>query len=167
MVASEYSTTDNIRDNVLENQFDTATFLNNISNILKGYRYDSESKQYFSFKEEALLNGVGAKQVLNEIEGRVQNINASSHLRRKEIAMIRSDIWNSLCEKLLVKYSEFDLKAENIRPILFIVDHNVLTFLSRGENGGFFKGLSNYFQRKETVSQTYAMQPDKKGGFNI
>lgn len=161
MAASEYDREMKDRDSVLNTQFDTATFLHNLGNILKGFKYDYETKKYISVQDDGYLNPVGAKQILNEIEGRIQNVNASANLRRDEIARIRQDVWFSLCKKLLVNHKKYDLDATNIKSVLHIVDHNLLTFLSRAEEMSFFKKLSNFFQRKETVSQTYALQNEQ------
>jgi len=161
MAASEYDKELKDRDSVLAQQFDTGVFLHNLGNILKGFKYDYETKKYISVQDDGYLNPIGAKQILNEIEGRIQNVNASANLRRDEIAHMRQDVWFSLCKKLLVNHKKFELEAVNIKSVLHIVDHNLLTFLSRAEDFGFFRKLSNFFQRKETVSQTYAMQTDQ------
>lgn len=161
MAASEYDRETKDRDSVLAQQFDTGTFLHNLGNILKGFKYDYETKKYISVEDDGYLNPVGAKQILNEIEGRIQNVNASANLRRDEIAHMRQDVWFSLCKKLLVNNVKYGLDATNIKTVLHIVDHNLLTFLSRAEDFGFFKKLSGFFQRKETVSQTYSMQPEQ------
>ena len=39
--------------------------------------YDHESKKYVTIQDDGYLNAVGSRQVLNEVEGRVQNIHSS------------------------------------------------------------------------------------------
>ena len=156
MAASEYEKETSDRDNVISAQFDTGTFLQNLGNILKGFVYDSQSQEYVQVQEQGFLNAIGARQILNEIEGRIQNVNASGNLRRDEIANIRQDVWFALCKKLYVNHKKYDLDPVNFRPVLHLVDNNLLIFLSRAENGGFFNKLSNFFQRKETVQQTFS-----------
>lgn len=170
MVASEYEQMyDNMRDNVLSSQFDTSEFLSNLSHILSGLTHDPKSGHWVIRQEYAYLNELGATQILNEIKGRIQNVNASGNLRRKEIAMIREDIWNAISQKLCVNYEEYELKAENTLNILYIVDHNLLTFLSRSEEGSFFKKFSDFFSRKETVSNSYQIEQEqeKKRRFSL
>lgn len=164
MASSEYAMkSDEDKDSVLNKQFDTRTFLENLGNILKGFAYDAEQKKYVSIQDNGFLNATGAKQVLNEIEGRIQNINASANLRRQEIADIREEVWFALCKKLYVNSKEYGLSPVNVRPILNLVDHNLLAFLSRAEGASFFNRLSNFFQRKETISQSYQVEaPQKK-----
>lgn len=163
MAISEYQTKlDSERDDVLKLQFDTKQFLENLGNLLKGFAYDSETKRFVNIKDNGYLNALGAKQVLNEIEGRIQNINASANLRRGEISLLRQDVWEALNKKLYVNAENYDLSAENVIPILNIVDHNLLTFLSRAEESSFFNKLSNFFQRKETISQQYVVPEEKK-----
>jgi hypothetical protein len=169
MAIQEYTKEDQNRDNVLTQQFDTGTFLANLGRILKGFVYDFETKKYVTIKDEGYLNAIGARQVLNEIEGRVQNINSSANLRREEIAGVRKDIWFANCKKLFVNHKKFGLDAVNYRNVINLVDNNTLFFFSRSEDSGFFKGLKGFFQRKETVSQTHYMpeQTQQKKGFSL
>lgn len=149
-------------DDILKNQFDTKTFLENIKAVLNGYVYDSNSKRYVARLEKGYLNELGARQVLNEIEGRIQNINSSAYLRRDEIASIRQDIWFSLTKKLYVNSELYQIEEVNLISILKIVDDNLLLFLSRTEESGFFTKLPNFFTRKEIYSQTMAQQEQPK-----
>ena len=169
MASSEYNIQDKERDNVLSQQFDTTTFLYNLSKILKGYVYDPETKRYIVVEDEGYLNAIGSRQVLNEIEGRVQNINSSAFLRRDEIASVREDIWFANCKKLFVNHKKYGLNAVNFRNVLNLVDNNTLFFFSRAEDSGFFKNFQNFFSRKEVVSQSHYMQdkeePKKRFSF--
>lgn len=158
MASQEYDKESKDRDNVLSQQFDTTTFLYNLGRILKGFVYDFESKKYVVVKDEGYLNAIGSRQVLNEIEGRVQNINSSAFLRRDEIAQTRKDIWFANCKKLFVNHQKYELNAVNFRNVINLVDNNTLFFFSRAEDSGFFNKFHNFFQRKETVSQTHYMQ---------
>lgn len=168
MGASEYQQQqDSDRDNVLNNQFDTKKFLDNLGNLLKGFAYDSDTKKYISIQDNGFVNAVGAKQVLNEIQGRIQNINASANLRRAEIASIREDVWFALSKKLYVNADAYQLDPVNVHPILHIVDHNLLAFLSRAEESSFFNKLSNFWKRQETISQSYVMPEEKKRRFSF
>ena len=168
MGVSEYNAqTDSDRDSVLNTQFDTRVFLENLSGILKGFAYDPDTKSYISIRANGFLNAVGAKQVLNEIEARIQNVNASAMLRRQEISSLREDVWFATTKKLFINAELYEMDAENLKPILHILDHNLLTFLSRAEEGGFFKRLSNFFQRKETISQQYMVPEEQKKRFSF
>jgi len=163
MVAQEYMNQQNqMVESMIQSQFDTSEFLNNINDILIGLHYDSQSGQRQIKPEYAYLNHIGAAQIINEIKGRIQNINASGNLKKKEIAMIRLDIWVAICKKLLTNHEKYELMPENTSNILYLVDHNLLTFLSRSEEGGFFKKLSDFFTRKETNVSTYQMQAEEQ-----
>ena len=168
MGATEYAMhQDSERDNVLNNQFDTKKFLDNIGNLLKGFAYDADTKKYVSIQDNGFVNAVGAKQVLNEIEGRIQNINASANLSKKEIYQILEDVWFALNKKLLVNHEAYNLKTENVPAILNLVSHNLLAFLSRAQESGFFNKLSNFWKRQETISQSYVMPEEKKRRFSF
>ena len=156
MAQSEYEQLAKERDNVISGQFDTATFLQNLAKILKGFVYDDKQKKYVVVPEEGYLNHIGSRQVLNEVEGRVQNIQGHAYLRRAEIANMRQGIWFIMCKKLFVNHDLFDLHHVNFKNVLCLLDDNILNFFSRTEESRFFDKFPNFFQRKETVSQYYA-----------
>jgi len=162
MAASEYDQQNQERDSVIAGQFDTQTFLRNLGRILKGFVWDSDSRQYVTIPEEGYLNHKGARQVLNEIEARIQNPQAHAFLRRTEIAQIRKSIWFAMSRKLFVYGEEFGLDHVNYKNVLYLIDDNLLNFLSRTENSNFFDKFPNFFKRQETISQTHYEQPEQK-----
>lgn len=163
MAQSEYEAQARERDNVISGQFDTATFLQNLARILKGFVYDDSQKKYVVVPEEGYLNHVGSRQVLNEIEGRVQNIQGHAYLRRQEIANMRKGMWFAMAKKLFVNHHKFGLDHVNYKNVLYLLDDNTLNFFSRTEESRFFDKFPNFFQRKETVSQSfYEKEPEQQ-----
>lgn len=170
MAQSEFMNQGGFEHNdILINQFDTRAFLENLSRILRGRIYDHDLHKEISVREKGFLNELGARQVLNEVEGRIQNINSSAYMRRGDIASIREDIWFCLTEKLYINAEKYELSFDNLDNILYLIDHNIYLFLSRTEESGFFNKLSNFFNRKETYVQQYSpnQEEQKKRRFSV
>lgn len=167
MAGQEYMQNQKEKDNMLDKQWDTKTLLTNIEATLLGKHFDTQSGKSINDQTIGLINEKGAKQVINEIKGRIQNITASAKLRRDEISLIRSDVWTNLIKKIYVNKTDYNVSKPNFRILLVIVDHNLLTFLSRTEDGNFFSKLSDFFTRKETVSQTMIQSEPQKRGFSF
>lgn len=165
MAASEFSNANDKRmDDFLSKQFDTKDFLIEIENVLKGFRFDGSTGKYINVPEEGYLNAIGAKQVINVIKGVIGNINASSKLKLNNIYEMREDIRFELLNLLGTNYNNYDLDSFHLDSVLGFVDRAIWLFLSRTEEAGFFKQLSNFFKKQESQIITQReMATEKKG----
>lgn len=168
MAATEFSHDNQQINDFLNKQFDTKDFLDELEEILKGFRYDAQTKQYVSIKDEGYLNEIGAKQVINVIKGVIGNVNASGKLKLDNIYEMREDIRFELLNVLGTNYSHYGLESYHLHSVLGLVDRAVWLFLSRTEDSSFFNKLSNFFKKSEvqTITQREETQ-DKKRRFSV
>lgn len=166
MAAAEFAAlADQKMNDFLTQQFDTKEFLIEIENVLKGYRFDTTEKKYINIPEEGYLNAIGSKQVINVIKGVIGNINASSKLKLADIYEMREDIRFELLNLLGTNYSKYGLESYHLDSVLGFVDRAIWLFLSRTEEAGFFKQLSNFFKKSESqvITQRDLSTPPKRG----
>jgi len=169
MSAAEFAMlADKKMNDFLSQQFDTKDFLVEIEHVLKGYRYNEATKTYINIAEEGYLNAIGAKQVINVIKGVIGNINASSKLKLANIYEMREDIRFELLNLLGTNYKKYELASYHLDSVLGFVDRAIWLFLSRTEEAGFFKQLSNFFKKQESqVITSREIGPPPKGGLSL
>lgn len=169
MSAQEFAMlADKKMNDFLSNQFDTKDFLIEIENVLKGYRFDESQNKYIEIKDEAYLNSIGAKQVVNVIKGVIGNINSSSKLKLANIYEMREDIRFELLNLLGTNYKVYGLESFHLNSVLGFVDRAIWLFLSRTEEAGFFKQLSNFFKKQESqVITSREVGPPPKRGLSL
>lgn len=167
MASEEYNQQQNYNWGMLDKQFDTEPYLYKLYRNLIGVFYNEETQTEQLDINRAYLNQVGAKNVINEIEGRIQNITASANLKKQDIADIRQDVWLTLTKKLYVNRNKWEITTDNYFAILRLVDNSLLAFLSRTEESSFFNKLSNFFNRKETMVQQISPMEEKKKRFSF
>jgi len=176
-------------EGTIDKQFNAEHVADKIAMLLRGYRYDPNIKEYTNkiiikkFNEqkqqvekiedevEPMLNEQGVFDIQIEILGRISNINSSAYLTAAQIRSTRHGIAEVLWEKLRYNRVNYELNVVNLKGILFMVDDEIMLFLSRTEKGMFSKLLSKILGRKEQVNYTVAEQSkpgtaEKRGIFS-
>ena len=154
----------------IQNQLDAETISDKIAMLLRGYRFDPNERKYTNeielnvlnketqkfekkkVQSKPILNEQGVLDVITEIRARIANVNASASLTYAQIQTTRHGIADVLWTKLRINREQYDLRVEDIKSVLFIVDDQMMLFLSRTEKGGFLKTLSRMIGRKEQVN---------------
>ena len=116
-----------------------------------------------------LLNEEGIKEVMSELRPRIANVFGSASLTNQEIKTTRHAVCSILWRKIRHNRTKYSLSLDNFESILFIVDDQLLFFLSRTEKGGFLKALKNLIGRRENINMNIAEQSkpganSKQGG---
>jgi len=180
MVLGENNNNNAGYEGFIQGQLDAESVADKIAMLLRGHRFDPnerkftnkinvrvldpETKKYILEEREAepLLNEQGVMDVVTEIRARIANVNASASLTADQIKTSRMGIADVLWTKLRINRVQYELKVENIKAILYIVDDTIMLFLSRTEKGGFLKTLARMIGRKENVNMN--VTEDAKSG---
>lgn len=177
-------------ESFLKEQLDAEEICDKTGMILRGYRFDPNQAKFTNivktnvqrqkensneieiveveYINQPLLSEEGIKQVLTELRPRISNVFQSSSLTNQEIATTRHSVAMVLWKKLRKHRKDYDLSLEAFESILFMVDDQLMLFLSRAEKGGFLQTLKKMVSTKENVniSQDQTGNTNKGGLFN-
>lgn len=171
--AENFYNTQDMQSQFLDNQFTTEKIVENVAWMLRGFKWDSEKGEFTNKiivdgKIKYLIpkvNEQGVMDICTELRARLINTYGHALLSINDLISIRTCVYEALWTLLCTYREEYELNVVNIKPILYIVDDQILCFLSRTKEGFFSKLLSKYIGRKETVTyQQQEEQPRKKIG---
>lgn len=174
MVVAEQQYNQQMQENFLKDQLNVDQLVEKIVWKLRGYRWDPVAKEHTNkisdsqgneITSEPMLNELGVMYVATELSSRIQNAFGSASLDRWEIDSIRDGVGEVLADNLDINRKRFEIKVENLKSILFIVDDELKLFLSRTEKGGFFTKLVRMFSVKETRNVTTTESQQQGGMF--
>jgi len=153
----------------LSKQLDAEDVPERIATDLRGQWFDPETRKYTNilYYDEnnkpvhsvAKLNEQGIRDICTEIRARIRNVYGSANLTGEQIRSIRMGIARAVWLILRVNRTQYNLKVENMMSILFMIDDQILLFLSRTEKGGFWSGLGRLFGLKQNVNYNYSDMP--------
>lgn len=163
-------------ESFVKEQLDAETISDKTAMILRGYRFDPNLRKFTNIQEleiwnektektekkiyvtKPLLNEEGIKEIMSELRPRIANIFSSGSLTSNDIKTSRHSVADVLWKKLRHNREKYGLSLENFESILFMVDDQLMLFLSRTEKGGFLKSLGKLIGRRENVNMTIAEQ---------
>lgn len=176
MVVGENTTGTGQYEGFIKEQLDAETICDKTAMILRGYRFDPNQREFTNIikldvinKEtkqlekieittEPILNEEGIKEVMTELRSRIANVFGSGSLTNQEIKTTRHAVAEVLWKKLRHNRIKYELSLENLESVLFIVDDQLMLFLSRTEKGGFLRALGRMIGRKENVNMNLTEQ---------
>ena len=163
-------------ESFIKEQLDAETICDKTAMILRGHRYDPNLVKFTNKQElevwdektkktitqttvtKPLLNEEGIKEIMSELRPRIANVFGSSSLTNQEIKTSRHAVASVLWRKLRHNRKDYGLSLDNFESILYIVDDQLLFFLSRTEKGGFLKALNKLIGRRENINMNIAEQ---------
>jgi len=137
-------------------QLDTEEMITNIEHSLKGEV--NVDGQWIIKKNQVIMNDEGAAAIVTELRARVSRNTFLSNLTDDVIERICVTLHMNLLKMMALKYYEWEMDKEDIRPTLYRIMDNVEISLYRGAN----KTTLNYFKPQLRMSENMAMQPQRK-----
>lgn len=168
MVSLETQQSDQRADEFLSKQLDAEDIPERLGSDLRGEWFDPKKREYTNvlyvdedgkeIKAVPKLNEQGIRDICIEVRARIRNVYGSANLSEQQIRSTRMGIAKAVWQILRINREKYNLSVENMLSILFMIDDQVLLFLSRTEKSGFFKGLGKLLGRTEQVNYTYSDQ---------
>lgn len=176
MAVGESSSATGQYEGFIKEQLDAETICDKTAMILRGYRFDPNERKFTNiqildvwdekkqdtvekkFITKPLLNEEGIKEVMSELRPRIANVFGSASLTNMEIRTTRHAVAEALWKKIRHNRERYNLTLENFESVLYIVDDQLLFFLSRTEKGGFLKAIGRMVGLKQNVNMTVAEQ---------
>jgi hypothetical protein len=118
-----------------------------------------EKESYISVHAEPKLNEDGINAVISEVTSRLSNAYGSANLSNEDLRSTRMATAEALWDILHHNRKKFEMKVENMKSILFIVDDQILLFLSRSVEGTFSKLLSKLTGMRESYNYNLTGTP--------
>lgn len=150
---------------------------------LRGYRWDPKIQDFtnqITIKEidpktgkmvdktlEATpkLNEHGVLDVASELTPRIRNVYSGGSLNNHQLRAIRYSVADVLWYLMNINRGVYKLKVENMKSILFMVDDQLLLFLSRTEQGGFLNKIVKMFSVRENRNVNTTEMPQQASGW--
>lgn len=150
---------------------------------LRGYRWDPKLQDFtnkITLKEidpktgalttkeieaEPKLNEQGVLDVASELTPRIRNVYSGGTLNSHQLKAIRHSVADVLWYIMNINRGIYNLKVENFKSILFMVDDQLLLFLSRTDQGGFLNKIVKMFSVRENRNVNTTEMPQQSGGW--
>lgn len=134
---------------------------------LRGYRWDPKKQDFTNeiilkdidpktgavtektIQATPKLNEQGVLDVASELTPRIRNVYSGGTLNHHQLRAIRHSVADVLWYIMNINKGVYNLKVENMKSILFMVDDQILLFLSRTSEGGFLNKIVKMFSVRE------------------
>lgn len=159
--------------NFLSEQFNAEDLIEKIRWLLRGFHWDDDKKIWTNvigsddgkeIKSTPKLNEQGVLDITTELDSRIRNVYGGAKLTKVEIQTIRHSVGDVVWIILVKNRKKYNLEVEHLKSVLFMVDDQLLLFLSRTEDGGFIQFVKNIFTFKETKQTNTA---ESGSGFKL
>jgi len=149
---------------------------------LRGYRWDPKLQDFtnkitikakndkgetISTEIEAVpkLNEQGVLDVAGELTPRIRNVYSGGTLNQHQLKAIRHSVADVIWYIMNINRGKYELQVENLKSILFMVDDQLLLFLSRTDAGGFLNKIVKMFSVRENRNVNTTEMPQQSGGW--